>query len=112
MVTQDKFNQCVARTRNDYVPIEIGYDQAMFNHPPDGLNDQEKRDLVDILMVTKHVLYRLKFRENMNRVPSTRLVTTIMCIELEKASTVRDFLGKASLTFTRFIEMLKEQVGF
>ena len=63
-------------------------------------------------MVTKHVLYRLKFRENMNRVPSTRLVTTITCIELEKASTVRDFLGKASFTFTRFIEMLKEQVGF
>ena len=109
---QDDFNQCIARIRNDYVPIGIGYDQAMFNHPPDGLNDQERRDLVDIIMVTKHVLYRLKFRENMNRVPSTRLVTTITCIELEKASVVRDFLGKASSTFTSFIGMLKEQVGF
>ena len=106
MVIQDKFNQCVARSRNDYVPIAIGYDQAKFNHPPDGLNDQEMRDLIDIIMVTKHVLYRLKFRENIERVPSTRLVAMITCIELQKVSAVRDFLGKALFTFISFIEML------
>ena len=60
MMIQDNFNRCIARTRNDYVPIRIGYDQAMFNHPPFGLNDEERGDLVDIIMVTKHMLHKIQ----------------------------------------------------
>ena len=59
MVIQNKFNQCATRSRNDYVPKDIRYDQAMFTHPPDGLKDQEKRDFIDIIMIIKHVLYLL-----------------------------------------------------
>ena len=109
---QYKFNQCAARSRNDFVPIDIGYDQAMFNHPPDGLKDQEKRNFINIIMIIKHVLYRLKFRENLDRVPSTRLVITIACIEMEKASMVRDYLGKTSITFNSFIGVFKEHAWF
>ena len=68
MVIQNKFNQCATRSRNDYVPKHIRYDQAMFTHPPDGLKDQEKRDFIDIIMIIKHLVYLLRFKENLDRV--------------------------------------------
>ena len=81
----------------------------MFNHPPAGLNDQEKRDVVDIIMIVKHVLYRLKFREDLTRLPSPRLVLTISSMELERAIMVRSYLGRLISTFT---EAVKSHVGF
>ena len=83
-VVQGKFNECAARLRNGYVPVIITRDQVMFNHPPEGLNKYEVRDLIDFIIIIKHVLYRLKYRERIERVPSSRLILTITCMELEK----------------------------
>ena len=65
-VVQLKINESATRLRNDFSHIEITRNQVMFNHPPPGLTDQEKRDVIDIIMVVKHVLYRLKFRDDIN----------------------------------------------
>ena len=84
----------------------------MFNHPPAGLTDQEKRDVVDIIMVVKHVLYRLKFRDDLNRIPSTRLVLTMSAMEVDKALMVRSYLGKPTNLLSTFMQMIKSHVGF
>ena len=111
-VVQGKFNECAARLRNGYVPIIITRDQVMFNHPPEGLNKYEVRDLIDFIIIIKHVLYRLKYRERIERVPSSRLILTITCMELEKALLARNFLGQRATLFSSFSNALKEHVGF
>ena len=84
----------------------------MFNPPPEGLNKHEARDLIDFLMIIKHVLYRLKYRERIERVPSSRLILSITYMELEKALLSRNFLGQRATLFSSFSNALKEHVGF
>ena len=83
-----------------------------FNHPPEGLNKYEVCDLIDFIIIIKHVLYRLKYRERIERVPSSRLILTITCMELEKALLARNFLGQRATLFSSFSNALKEHVGF
>ena len=107
-----KINESATRLRSDFSHIEITRNQVMFNHPPAGLTDQEKRDVVDIIMVVKHVLYRLKFRDDLNRLPSPRLVLTISAMEIDKALMVRSYLGKPTNLLSTFMQMIKSHVGF
>ena len=111
-VVQTKINESATSLRNDFSPIEIARNQVMFNHPPAGLTDQEKRDVVDIIMIVKHVLYRLKFREDPNRLPSPRLVLTVTAMETEKALMVRSYMGKPTRLVSTFLEAIKTHVGF
>ena len=111
-LVQTKINESATRLRNDFSPIEIASNQVMFNHPPAGLTDQEKRDVVDIIMIVKHVLYRLKFREDPNRLPSPRLALIVTAMETEKALMVRSYLGKPTRLVSTFMEAVKTHVGF
>ena len=111
-VVQTKINESATSLRNDFSPIEIARNQVMFNHPPAGLTDQEKRDVVDIIMIVKHVLYRLKFREDPNCLPSPRLVLTVTAMETEKALMVRSYMGKPTRLVSTFLEAIKTHVGF
>ena len=84
----------------------------MFNHPPEHLKDQEVRDCIDVVMLVKHILYRLRFRPNVDSVPSTRRILVEFVIEIEKANTVRNFLNRNTFVFNKFIELIKTSVGF
>ena len=64
---------------NNYI---INSDNVMFNYPP---TSQLQEDVIDIIMIMKHVLYRLKFRENRNVFPSSRMDTVITALELESS---------------------------
>ena len=108
----EKFNEAVKTFRNTQEMIHLSLDTIMYNHPPEHLRDQEIRDCIDIVMMVKHILYRLRFRPNPDVVPSTRRILVECSIELEKANTVRNFLNKSSLIFTKFIELIKNSVGF
>ena len=44
--------------------IELTRDNIMFNHPPDATSESHQYDIIDTIIVIKHALYRLKFREN------------------------------------------------
>ena len=74
--------------------IELTRDNIMFNHPQDAPTESHQYDIIDTIMVIKHALYRLKFRENMANLPSLRLITIIAAMDLEKATTVRDYFNK------------------
>ena len=51
-------------------PIPHTVDRIMFQQLPHSLNQLLAKDLTEIIMVVKHVLYRLRFRENVQRFPS------------------------------------------
>ena len=92
--------------------IVFSPDNIMFNYPPDHLTDLESRDCLDIIMLVKHILYRLRFRENIDSVPSSRRILVELVIELEKVSLVRNFMNKNTNLFPIFIAHIKNVVGF
>ena len=109
----DKFNEALQAVRNVPVAIQLkNMNTIMFNHPPEHLKDQEVRDCIDVVMLVKHILYRLRFRPNVDSVPSTRRILVEFVIEIEKANTVRNFLNRNTFVFNKFIELIKTSVGF
>ena len=106
------FNQCVATLRPEFDPVTFGQDNVMFNFPPQSLRREERRDFMDVVMLVKHVLYRLKFRHDPNSIPSARRVLIIIGLDLEKAVLVRNFLGKYSTMLQSFLGFIKSHVGF
>ena len=74
--------------------IELTRHNIMFNHPPDAPSESHQYDIINTVMIIKHALYRLKFRENMANLASLRLITIIAAIDLEKAVTVRNYYNK------------------
>ena len=109
---ESSFNEVALLLRQDFVPIQFGRDNIMFNVPPQGLSSNERRDFIDIVMLVKHVLYRLKFRHDPNSIPSVRRVLVVLCIDLEKAVLVRNFLGKNSHMLQRFLASVQTRAGF
>ena len=51
-------------------------------------------NVIELIMIIKHILYRLKFRENYQSFPTQKRVLLLTVIELEKLITCRKFLGK------------------
>ena len=104
----DAFNACASLLDNLHVPLVISLDHVLFNHSP----PTNRRDIVDLLMLVKHVLYRLKFRTDLASTPSIRRVLVIAVIDLEKAIVVRNSLNKNTTLFTNVTESLRSRVGF
>ena len=110
-IIQELFNSTCRIQNVNHVNIHINSDNVMFNHPPE-MDSTLQEDLIDIIMVMKHVIYRLKFRENRNTFPSPRLVIVICSLEIEKIIKLRNYMNKEAFFLTDFLEKLKERAGF
>ena len=108
----DSFNQSIINQDEDATPITLSRDNIMFNYPPNGIGDGQKYDIIDIVMVVKHAIYRLKFRENIDAMPSIRLLMVIVTMDLEKAITVRNYMNKDSYLLSDVTDKIKLRAGF
>merc|ERR1712208_247428 len=97
---------------DDFAPFQLNTDNILYNYPPQHLKSAERTDMCDIIMLTKHILYRLKFRDDIDNRPSVRRVLVILSVELNKANSVRNFMNKNSAVFSGIIEMIKNEAGF
>ena len=107
---QDVINQTLYFPLLDANNYVINSDNVMFNYPPDATS-QLQEDVIDIIMIMKHVLYRLKFRENRNVFPSPRMATVIAALELEKIIKVQNYMNKDAPFITNFTKNLKTRAG-
>ena len=105
-------NESFQRHRGSFVPFQLNRDNVLYNHPPQHLKDEEMKDLIDIIILIKHILYRLRFRDDIDNRPSVRRVLVILAIELNKANSVRNYLNKNSAVFPVIIEMIRQEAGF
>ena len=64
---------------------------VLFHHTNNNIPSKARHDLNEIMVIVKHVLYRFKFRENIDRYPSIRLATITVALELEKLTAVRRY---------------------
>ena len=66
--------------------------------------DELQKDLTDILLIVKHVIYRLRFRENLNVMPVVKAVIIEVILELEKFDRISDS------TLQEYIDILRQQI--
>ena len=92
--------------------MALSRDNIMFNHPPNDISEEQKHDIIDIVMVVKHAIYRLKFRENLLAIPSIRLLMVIVTMDLEKAATVWNYMNKDSFLLAEVTDKIKLRAGF
>ena len=107
----DAFIESASLLDNHHVPFVISLTNVLFNYSPPTVRNNRK-DIVDLFMLVKHVLYRLKFRTDLVVTPSLHRVLVIAVIDLEKAIAVRNVLNKNTTLFTNVTESLKNRVGF
>ena len=108
----DCFNQSIINQDGGTIPIALSRDNIMFNYPPNDISEEQKYDIIDIVMVVKHAIYRLKFRENIDAMPSIRLLMVIVTMDLEKAVTVRNYMNKDSFLLAEVTDKIKLRAGF
>ena len=51
------FNEGASEQAPDHRPINLSADNVMFNYPPPDLTGQCKTDIIDMMMLVKHILY-------------------------------------------------------
>ena len=93
-------------------PIQISADCVLFHQTPNSLPAKAKNDLNEIMLIIKHVLYRFKFRDNLERYPSVRLGTITSALELEKLLAVRKNRCEWVTGLEAIIKDMKSMVGF
>ena len=108
----DIFNECATTMNENFTPIVLTMDNVLFNHPPPMTPETVKFDLIDIIMLVKHVLYRLKFRDNLLVLPTLRLATVITVVDLERAVLVRNSLNRSASFMIIILDKLKTRAGF
>ena len=82
-------------------------DNIMFNISPGNFTQDDKKDVRDVIMLAKHAIYRLKFRDNLTRLPTIRLLTIIIALDLEKTIRVRSHFNENSQFLSLVANKLK-----
>ena len=105
-------NNILSISNPDHDPTTISSDLILFNHPPPGMNQLHARDLIDIIMLAKHVLVKLKYRHNPERLPTERLLIATVALDAEKITRVRALTGQPINILAEMTKKFKSIVGF
>ena len=103
------FETCLNRNRPDDENIKIDLNMMFFHHFPDRVNCN-KRDIIDMLMIAKHVVYRVRFRENIERRPTNRMLILTCIIELQKLVPCRLRMGTDVVGLNEVITELRREI--
>ena len=90
--------------------IDGSLDQVFFHTLPDNLPKSLETDINDIILIMKHILYRHRFREDVNTYPTSRSTTIILVLEIEKLIEMRRRKGKAHTTLTNIVNEMRRRI--
>ena len=83
------FNDIISSTEPDHDNIMVSGDLILFNHRPPGMNHLHAKDFTDIIMIAKHAIVKIKYRENQERLPTERFLIATVALDAEKVSRIR-----------------------
>ena len=93
-------------------PLIMNKYQVLFHKIPRQVSRAHMRDIDDILMIVKHVLYRMRMREDSDRRPTRRGVAMRFLIEYEKHIKVMEYNGKPTQFLKKINEILSNIAGW
>ena len=87
--------------------IVFDLDTVLF-HKITGCEDEDLRcEINDVLLVTKHIVYRVRFRENVDRYPTIKMMMLTLIIELQKLVPAKRRVNKRTCGLTDIIQQLR-----
>ena len=89
--------------------INHSIDSILFHYLP-GVKKEIRIYVIELLMLTKHIIYRLKFRDDM-KFPTHKRVILLIVIELEKLISCRKAESKQFSFLFNIQNSLREHIG-
>ena len=71
-----------------------------------------KCEINDVLLVTKHIVYRVRFRENVDRFPTIRMMVLTLIIELQKLVPAKRRVNKRTCGLVDIIKPLRIEMNW
>ena len=105
-----KLEASLTNTLDDDIPLSI--DAVLFHHLPNSLSKQEKKNIMDVIMIFKHIIYKLRFRENTVRFPTVKLVLISMILELHKLISLKNKNGEMTDILELVTSKLKQEINW
>ena len=84
----------------------------MFIHTTPQMRKDDAKDLVSIIMIAKHTILRIKYRDNQDRLPTVRLFTISVAMEIDRNIMIRKHHNKQTNILCLRANQLKESDGF
>ena len=72
----------------------------------------EKKNIIDVIMIFKHIIYKLRFRENTVRFPTVKLVLISMILELHKLISLKNKNGEMTDILETVTSKLKQEINW
>ena len=93
-------------------PVQHNIYAILFLKLPHGLHVTHRRDIYDMITVTKHVLYKVRFRDDPDRIPSIRRLTILTIEDLELTALLKRKNGSKTEIFDGVIDRLRASIGW
>ena len=93
-------------------PIRHNIYQILLYKLPTGIETTQRRDIYDIITATKHILYKLRFRDDPDRIPNTRRLTILIIDDLELMATLKQKNLSKTTILCETIYALRESIGW
>ena len=93
-------------SREEDTNVDLTCDAVLFHVKPEVISDEKQRDLTDILLIVKHVVYRVRFRENVTAFPTVKAIIIDIIIELERFNRI------CESDLTEYILDLRHQINW
>ena len=93
-------------------PVQHNIYAVLFLKLPHGLHVTHRRDIYDLTTVTKHVLYKVRFRDDPDRIPSVRRLTILTIEDLELTALLKRKNGSKTELFDGVIDRLRSSIGW
>ena len=90
----------------------LTHDNIMFNYLNLPRNYNFKWEIKDIIMIAKHQIYKIRFRENIEQLPRKKQLIILIILEIEKLQTVRSFNCMRTQYLREFTAKLRQSIGF
>ena len=99
----------IERVINRQRGLNIVFDlNTVLFHKITGCEDEDLRcEINDVLLVTKHIVYRVRFRENVDRYPTIKMMMLTLIIELQKLVPAKRRVNKRTCGLTDIIQQLR-----
>ena len=75
-------------------------------------NGDLKCEINDVLLVTKHIVYRVRFRENVDRFPTIRMMVLTLIIELQKLVPAKRRVDERTCGHVDIIKLLRIEMNW
>ena len=92
--------------------IDTTSDLVLFHKVPATVPPSHRQDIIDLLLIYKHIMYRVRFRENQDRRPSTRLILISIILELEKHVLLKNRQCQTAENLISYLQELRSAINW